>query len=174
MAQQGLSDHEKARYEWQIDTPGFGIDGQEKLKRASVLISRVGGVGSVVAYELAAAGVGRLILAHGGDIKPSDLNRQLLMTHDRLGTPRIDSITTRLRDLNPHIDLIPVGSNINENNAAELVGMADVVVDCAPLFQEPLPHESRSCTTTKSARGNRYVRHGRTTDYNHSRRNPLP
>ena len=131
-----LNEHEKARYEWQIDTPGFGIEGQQKLKDASVLISRVGGVGSVVAYELAAAGVGTLILAHGGNIKPSDLNRQLLMTHEALGTPRIESIERRLHDLNPHINLVTVGSNINEDNAADLVGQADVVVDCAPLFEE--------------------------------------
>ena len=92
-----LTDEEKAVYEWQIWVPEFGDEGQEKLKGASVLISRVGGLGSVVAYELAAAGVGRLVLAHGGNVKPSDLNRQLLMTHDWLGKPRVESAARRLR-----------------------------------------------------------------------------
>lgn len=133
-----LTDAERAVYEWQLWTPGFGEEGQERLKAARVLISRVGGLGSVVAYELAAAGVGTLVLAHGGDIKPSDLNRQLLMTHEGLGTPRIDSIERRLKDLNPRLKTVCVGENITPQNAEELVGQADLVVDCAPLFEERL------------------------------------
>src|SRR6056297_2142124 len=84
-----LDDDERAIWEWQIWTEGFGEAGQEKLKGASVLISRCGGLGSPVAYELAAAGVGKLVIAHAGNVKPSDLNRQLLMTHDQLGKSRI-------------------------------------------------------------------------------------
>ena len=53
--------------------------GKPRLKGATVMISRIGGLGGLVAFELAAAGVGRLVLAHGGNLKPSDLNRQLLM-----------------------------------------------------------------------------------------------
>ena len=74
-----LTEHEKAVYEWQTWVPEFGLEGQQCLKNATVLVSRLGGLGGVVAYELAAAGVGRLILAHAGNVKPSDLNRQLLM-----------------------------------------------------------------------------------------------
>jgi len=70
-----LTTEERAIYEWQMWVPGFGEDGQRKLKGASVLISRVGGVGGVVAYELAAAGIGKLVLAMGGKVKPSNLNR---------------------------------------------------------------------------------------------------
>ncbi len=131
-----LTDEERAVYEWQMWVPDFGESGQEKLKNASVMVSRVGGVGSVVAYELAAAGIGKLVLAHAGNIKPSDLNRQLLMTHDRLGTPRIDSIRQRLLDLNPRLEIVAVNENVSENNAAELVDQCDVIVDCAPLFPE--------------------------------------
>ena len=100
------------------------------------MISRVGGVGSVVAYELAAAGVGKLVLAHAGNVKPSDLNRQLLMTHDWLGKPRIESIRRRLLDLNPRLEIVTVGENVNEDNAADLVAQCDLIVDCAPLFPE--------------------------------------
>jgi molybdopterin/thiamine biosynthesis adenylyltransferase len=133
-----LTDTDLARYEWQMWTPGFGQDGQERLKGATVLISRCGGVGSPVAYELAAAGVGHLIIAHAGNVKPSDLNRQLLMTDDWLGKPRAESAARRLRDLNPHITVEAVPENISEANAADLVGRADLVVDAAPLFQERL------------------------------------
>ncbi len=133
-----LTPEDRARYEWQMWTPGFGEAGQEKLKGASVLISRCGGVGSPAAYELAAAGVGRLIIAHGGNVKPSDLNRQLLMTHDWLGKPRVESAVRRLRELNPTLEVEGVPENINEGNAAELVGRVDLVLDAAPLFEERL------------------------------------
>ena len=138
MALQGspLTDEERAVYEWQLDVPGFGERGQELLKGASVLVSRVGGLGSVVAYELAAAGIGRLVLAHAGDIKPSDLNRQLLMTHAALGTARVESAKRRLHELNPRLEIMPVAENVSDANAERLVGEVDLVVDCAPLFEE--------------------------------------
>jgi len=131
-----LTPEERATYEWQLPIAGIGELGQRRLKGASVLISRVGGLGGVVALELAAAGIGRLILAHGGNLRPSDLNRQLLMTHDHLDQPRIESAVRRLKALNPRLEIIAEPSNISEDNAARLVAQADVVVDCAPLFQE--------------------------------------
>lgn len=131
-----LTELEKATYEWQMWVPDFGKKGQEKLKQASVLISRVGGVGGVVAYELAAAGIGKLVLAHGGNVKPSDLNRQILMTYDWLGKSRVESAARRLRELNPNIEIVAVAENISESNIESLVGQVDLIVDCAPLFQE--------------------------------------
>ena len=131
-----LSDQERAIYEWQMWLPDLGEEGQEKLKNASVMVSRVGGVGSVVAYELAAAGVGKLVLAHAGNVKPSDLNRQLLMTHDWIGKPRVESIERRLLDLNPRLDLVTVPENVSDTNAESLVDQCDLIVDCAPLFTE--------------------------------------
>lgn len=133
-----LSDEEREIYSWQLDVRGFGLPGQLRLKNASVLISRVGGLGSVVAYELAAAGVGRLILAHGGDVQPSDLNRQILMTHDWIGKPRIESAERRLKQLNPRLRIESVQENLTQENADRLVAMADCVVDAAPMFQERL------------------------------------
>jgi molybdopterin-synthase adenylyltransferase len=131
-----LTDDERARYEWQMWSVGVGEEGQRRLKAATVLISRIGGVGGTVAYCLAAAGVGRLVLAHAGCIQPSDLNRQLLMTTDRLGTPRVESAVARLRDLNPLIEVVPIGENISDVNATRLVADADVIVDAAPRFGE--------------------------------------
>ena len=131
-----LTDEERAIYEWQTWVPDFGEGGQERLKGATVLVSRVGGLGSVVAYELAAAGVGRLVLAHAGDVKPSDLNRQLLMTHEQIGKSRIESAERRLHEFNPRLEIVPVTENVSEENVERLVSEADVVVDCAPLFEE--------------------------------------
>ncbi len=131
-----LSELEQEIYSWQYDVEGFGLEGQEKLKQSTVLISRCGGLGGVVAYELAAAGVGKLILAHGGKIKPSDLNRQVLMTRDGIGHSRMDSIERRLKELNPDLEIQAVHENISDQNAASLVEASDLVVDAAPLFEE--------------------------------------
>ncbi len=131
-----LDDSDRETYGWQIDIDGFGESAQRRLKGASVLVSRVGGLGGSVAQYLAAAGVGRLVLAHAGDIRPSDLHRQILMTHAGIGTRRIESATRRLRDLNPRLEVVAVPENISEANVEALVAQADVVVDAAPLFSE--------------------------------------
>lgn len=133
-----LTPEERATYEWQTIVPGMGEEGQRRLKGASVLVTRVGGLGGVVAYELAAAGVGKLVLAHAGAIKPGDLNRQVLMTHAALGTPRVECATRRLRELNPRLEVVAVPENASTQNAERLVKLADVVVCCAPLFEERL------------------------------------
>ena len=131
-----LTELDRQIYEWQMWVPEFGEVGQEKLKNTSILVSRCGGLGSVVAYELAAAGVGKLVLAHAGNLKHSDLNRQLLMTYDHLGKPRIESVQRKLRDLNPHMEIEAYGENVSELNARELVSKVDLIIDCAPLFEE--------------------------------------
>jgi len=131
-----LTAEEQATYAWQFDIGGLGEAGQRRLKGASVMVSRVGGLGGLVALELAAAGVGRLIIAHGGVLKPSDLNRQLLMTHERIGQPRMEGAVARLRALNPRMEIVAEAANVGPDNAARLVSQADIVVDCAPLFEE--------------------------------------
>ena len=131
-----LTPEERAIYEWQMWVPGFGEEGQRKLKAASVLISRVGGLDGVVAYQLAAAGVGRLVLAMGGKVKASDLHRHLQQSHDRIGEPRLPAVVKRLRELNPRVEVIGIEENASEANADALVAQADVIVDAAPLFPE--------------------------------------
>lgn len=131
-----LTAEDRAVYEWQMWTRDFGEAGQERLKGSSVLVTRVGGLGGVVAYELAAAGVGQLVLAHAGDVRPSDLNRQLLMTHDWIGRPRIESARRRLLELNPRLQIVAVAENAMDANVRGLVEQVDLVVDCAPVFSE--------------------------------------
>ena len=145
----GLTPAEAEIYQWQMWVKDFGQLGQEQLRRTSVLISRVGGLGGVVAYQLAAAGVGRLVLAHGGNVKPSDLNRQLLMTHDWLGKPRIESARRRLLELNPRLEIVTRAENVHAGNAAELVSLADIVVDAAPLFEERLAMNAQAVAQRK-------------------------
>jgi molybdopterin/thiamine biosynthesis adenylyltransferase len=133
-----LSEAEQARYEGQLWVPGFGEEGQKRLNASSVLVSRIGGVGGMAAYHLAAAGVGRLVLAHAGNVKPSDLNRQLLMTQDWVGKPRVQCAALRLQQLNPFVEVIPILENVGEENVERLVEGVDLIVDGAPLFSERL------------------------------------
>jgi molybdopterin/thiamine biosynthesis adenylyltransferase len=133
-----LTDAERTLYEWQLWVADFGERGQELLKGSTVLVSRIGGVGGSAAYQLAAAGVGKLVLAHAGNLRPNDLNRQILMHHDGVGQPRVELAARRLRELNPYVDIEVVAENITENNVEDLVRRVDLVVSCAPLFKERL------------------------------------
>lgn len=133
-----LTGEERAIYEWQTWVDGLGESGQEQLKGSTALVTRVGGLGGPLAQSLAAAGIGKLILAHAGNTRPSDLNRQILQTHDQLGKSRIESCRQRLLDLNPRLEIEAVDENVDEGNAARLVTGADIVFDCAPLFEERL------------------------------------
>jgi molybdopterin/thiamine biosynthesis adenylyltransferase len=133
-----LTPDELLRYQWQLWVRDFGEEGQKKLKAASVLVSRIGGVGGSAALQLAAAGVGKLVLAHAGNLRLDDLNRQLLMTTDWIGRPRVESAQRRLQELNPLVEVETVNENISEANAATLVARCDVVVGAAPLFTERL------------------------------------
>jgi molybdopterin/thiamine biosynthesis adenylyltransferase len=135
---QPLTDAERERYQWQLWVPGFGEEAQRRLKGASVLVSRCGGVGGCVAYQLAAAGVGRIVLAHAGNLRLNDLNRQLLMSTDGVGTPRADLAARRLRQLNPTIEVEAIAENVSAANVERLVGGVDLVAACAPTFAERL------------------------------------
>ncbi len=133
-----LTDEERAIYQWQLWVAGFGESGQLRLKNASVLVSRCGGVGGTLAFQLAAAGVGRIILAHAGNLRPDDLNRQLLMSHAGLGQSRVEQAARRLREFNPHVEVVPLDENVSETNVTRLVEQADLIACCAPLFSERL------------------------------------
>lgn len=131
-----LTDDDLQTYAWQLDIPNFGESAQAKLKQTTALISRVGGLGGPLALQLAAAGVGKLILAHGGDLRADDLNRQVLMSRDQIGRPRAACAKQTLQRFKPEIEVEAIDSNITPENAAELVARADIVFDCAPLFDE--------------------------------------
>lgn len=133
-----LTADERLRYQWQLWVGDFGEEGQRRLKQSTVLISRIGGVGGTIAMQLAAAGIGRLVLAHAGNLRLDDLNRQLLMTTDGIGKPRIESAVRMLLALNPHVQVETIAENISEQNVATLVERCDIVASAAPLFSERL------------------------------------
>lgn len=131
-----LSEFDRERYSRQLRIEGFGEAGQLRLKGSTVLVSRVGGVGGTAAMNLVRAGVGRLILAHGGEVVPDYLNRWQLITPADLGKPCAEAWAEKLRQIDPEVEIVTVNEYINEKNVAGLVAQADVVVDGAPMFEE--------------------------------------
>ena len=108
-----LSNKDKETYSWQLDLPGFSINEQAILRKSTALVSRVGGMGGAVALSLAAAGIGKIILAHQGNLRQDDLNRQILMSGHSLNKPRVDSAYKTLKNFNHDIDVITHNENIN-------------------------------------------------------------
>ena len=133
-----LSDWELEKYKRQIMIPGFGPEAQEKLRAASALVTRVGGLGGTVAWWLAAAGIGKLVTGHGGKVTPSNLNRQTLMRGDGVGQPRAPQAQETLLRFNPDLEVVAYAADANESNVADWVGQVDIVCDSSPDFGERL------------------------------------
>jgi molybdopterin-synthase adenylyltransferase len=131
-----LTAEEREKYRRQIMIPGFGEEAQTKLRNSAALVSRVGGLGGPAAMSLAMAGIGKLVIAHGGVLTMSNLNRQTLMRGDGVGKPRAPQAKETLERANPFVEVIALGYDANEENAAEIVGGVDIVLDCPPTFGE--------------------------------------
>ncbi|MEH1854382.1 MAG: HesA/MoeB/ThiF family protein [Nostoc sp.] len=131
-----LTPRELERYHRQMMLPNFGEAGQKRLKSATVLVTGVGGLGGTSALYLAVAGVGRLILVRGGDLRLDDLNRQVLMTNDWVGKPRVFKARETLQAINPDIQVEAVHDYVTKENVDSLVQSADIAVDCAHNFTE--------------------------------------
>lgn len=131
-----LSPFELERYQRQIDIEGFGEAAQRKLKAATAMISRVGGVGGNVAINLVYAGIGRLVVAHAGTITPDYLNRWYWARESDLGRPVLEAFVERVRAMNSAVEIVAVPQYVDDANVGELAASADVIVDGAPLFEE--------------------------------------
>ncbi|MEH1881718.1 HesA/MoeB/ThiF family protein [Nostoc sp.] len=131
-----LTPSELERYHRQMMLPNFGEAAQKRLKSATVLVTGVGGLGGTSALYLAVAGVGRLILVRGGDLRLDDLNRQVLMTNDWVGKPRVFKARETLQAINPDIRVEAVHDYVTKENVDSLVQSADIAVDCAHNFTE--------------------------------------
>lgn len=125
----GLSAEEMERYSRQMMIPSIGQEGQERLRAARVCIAGAGGLGSVSAYYLAAAGVGRIRIIDRDRVELSNLNRQILHSTDDLGEPKVLSALDKLKRLNPHCRVEAIEAEIDENNVFEVIGGCQVVID---------------------------------------------
>ncbi len=130
----GLSPAELLRYSRHLCIPGVGVDGQLRLKNASVLLIGCGGLGSPAALYLAAAGVGRLGLVDPDRVEASNLQRQILHGESWLGKPKLESAAARLREVNPHVAVESHPVRFTPDNALELAGDYDILLDGSDNF----------------------------------------
>ncbi|MDR0192323.1 molybdopterin-synthase adenylyltransferase MoeB [Pseudomonas yamanorum] len=130
-----LSNEEVQRYVRHITLPGVGREGQLNLKKAKVLIVGTGGLGSPISLYLAAAGIGTLGLVDFDVVESSNLQRQIVHGNSTLGLPKVESAKQRLQDLNSHIQINTYDTAFNTDNALELVGAYDLVIDGTDNFE---------------------------------------
>ncbi|MBW2003174.1 MAG: HesA/MoeB/ThiF family protein [Deltaproteobacteria bacterium] len=123
------------RFERQIQIPEIGIEGQRKIKRAKVLLVGVGGLGSPVAYYLAAAGVGRIGIADGDRVEMTNLNRQFLHTPERIGMLKVESAEQTIRTFNPETKVFVYPERLSSvDEAIRIIKGYDVIIDCCDNY----------------------------------------
>lgn len=129
-----LDDARLTRYARHILLDELGIEGQERLLAARVLIVGAGGLGSPAALYLAAAGVGRITLVDDDRVELSNLQRQILHGMAGLGRPKAESGRDALQALNPDVRVQALVERLDESRLHELALAADVVLDCSDNF----------------------------------------
>lgn len=122
------------RYARHLLVPEIGVAGQRKLQRAHVLMVGAGGLGSPAGYYLAAAGIGTLTVVDDDRVERSNLQRQILHSDARIGTPKVESARVALSALNPQVRIEAIQARLTRDNVDALVAPADVVVDGADNF----------------------------------------
>jgi len=138
MAEPTLGAEELERYDRQIGPGVLTLDAQTRLKRSTALVSRAGGMGGPAALSLVMAGVGRVILAHGGTLISPDLNRQVLGSERGIGEPRAGQFADFLRSMNRFVSVETIDHEPDDEEAVDLVGRCGVVLSCPPTFAERL------------------------------------
>ncbi len=126
-----FSNRLQQRYSRQLLLPGFGFDGQEKLRAATALVVGAGGLGCAASQYLVAAGIGRLVLVDFDTVELSNLQRQILFTEANIGHSKARSAVARLQELNPHTDLHAIEQRSDDKTLQEQISAAAVVLDCS-------------------------------------------
>jgi adenylyltransferase/sulfurtransferase len=129
-----LSPEEIRRYSRHLIMPEVGLEGQVKLKEASVLLIGAGGLGSPLALYLAAAGVGRIGLVDFDVVEESNLQRQILHGQSDVGRSKLQSARDRLREVNPLVTVETHETRLTSANALDLIRGYDIVADGADNF----------------------------------------
>ena len=129
-----LSNEEIHRYSRHVIMPEVGIEGQRKLKAASILLIGTGGLGSPTALYLAAAGIGRMGLVDYDVVDETNLQRQVIHGQSTLGKPKLDSAEARIRDINPYIQIDKYNVPLTSENALELFEPYDIIIDGTDNF----------------------------------------
>ncbi|HEX8962859.1 MAG TPA: molybdopterin-synthase adenylyltransferase MoeB [Rhodocyclaceae bacterium] len=129
-----MNDEQLLRYSRHILLPEIGVEGQERILAARVLVIGAGGLGSPAAYYLASAGVGTLVLADGDTVDLTNLQRQILHTTETVGWPKAESGARTLRHINPECRVVALKERLAGDALDAEVAKADVVLDCCDNF----------------------------------------
>jgi len=124
-----LSKEQRDRYSRHLLLPEVGVEGQQKLLDAKVLLLGAGGLGSPAALYLAAAGVGTLGIVDDDTVDLSNLQRQVIHTTDRVGEPKVDSAAETIAQINPDVEVVKHQVRLDSSNVIELIEPYDIVVD---------------------------------------------
>jgi sulfur-carrier protein adenylyltransferase/sulfurtransferase len=129
-----LSPQQRDRYGRHLLLPEIGLEGQSRLLDGKVLLLGAGGLGSPTALYLAAAGVGTLGIVDDDDVDVSNLQRQIIHTTDRIGTPKVDSAEAAIAALNPDVKVVKYPVRLDSSNIMEIIQGYDVIVDGVDNF----------------------------------------
>lgn len=129
-----LSPEQQNRYKRHLLLPEVGVEGQQKLLDAKVLLLGAGGLGSPAALYLAAAGVGTIGIVDMDDVDESNLQRQILHNIDRVGDRKVDSAKKTLTLLNPDVNVVTYDTRLSAENIVDIISGYDVIVDGADNF----------------------------------------
>ncbi len=130
-----LSGEELERYARHIVLAEIGGPGQQRLRRARVVVVGAGGLGAPVLEYLAAAGVGRLTVIDNDAVSLSNLQRQIIHDTDAVGTAKVDSAARTISRINPHVTVDRVHDRVTATNAADLLAGHDVAIDGSDNFE---------------------------------------
>lgn len=130
-----LSPEELERYARHIVLPEIGGAGQQKLKRARVLVVGAGGLGAPVLQYLAAAGVGTLGIVEDDTVSLSNLQRQVIHSTEAVGRSKLESATAAIAAINPDVSVEQHSFRLDDQNADELISRYDLVIDGSDNFE---------------------------------------
>jgi molybdopterin-synthase adenylyltransferase len=129
-----LAQEELERYGRQMIMEGWGEETQRRLKQATVFVAGAGGLGSPVSIYLAVAGIGHIRICDFDSPELTNLNRQILHDHTRIGTNKATSAKRTLATLNPHVEVTAIADKIDSDNVDAIVGDAALILDCMDNF----------------------------------------
>ncbi len=144
-----MDDRQLLRYSRHILLDDLGIEGQQRLLAARVLVIGAGGLGSAALPYLAAGGVGHLTVVDHDTVDLTNLQRQILHREDRIGSPKVESARASLLAINPDVQIDAIARRVDADQLDALVAAADLVLDCSDNYP------------TRQAINAACVRHGR-------------
>ena len=129
-----MNDDQLLRYSRHILLPQIGIEGQQRIVAGHALVIGAGGLGSPAALYLATAGVGTITIADGDVVELTNLQRQILHTHESVGRPKAASARDTIARYNPEVKVVAIEQRAEGTTLDELIINADVVLDCCDNF----------------------------------------